>query len=532
MAQVAAAAPITPTANATAATTTQQQVMTPSYPMASLYVGDLHPEVTESLLFEKFSSVGPVLSIRVCRDAISRRSLGYAYVNFQQASDAENALKTMNFDLVMDKQIRIMWSQRDPSIRRSGSGNIFIKNLDKDIDTKSFYNTFSIFGTVLSCKIASDPEGNSKGYGFIHFETEAAAITAIEKVNGMLVGGKKVFAGKFLPRCARDKQFGDAASRFTNVYVKNFGDFLNTEKLEELFGKFGEITSAKVMEDADGKSRGFGFVDFKDHESAVKAVDQMNDTPVPGGKPDQNLTVCRAQRKGERQAELRRRYEQHKNERMQRYRGANLYVKNLEDTITDETLRKHFEPYGNITSAKVMCDENGRSKGFGFVCFDNTDAASKAVLDMNNKIIGIKPLYVAPAQCKEDRRALLASQYIQRLASMRLQNPTGILGTIYAPANGGFFLPQPIHNQRVVPFMQTPNLSGAQVRDVPRWNNVGGFNPTQYYMMGHASASSQYATNQVARGPRVGAIGSGRGPYGGQSRQQQQNRMPGMGGHL
>jgi polyadenylate-binding protein len=68
----------------------------------------------------------------------------------------------------------------------------------------------------------------------------------------------------------------------------------------------------------------------------------------------QPLYVGRAQKKAERQQELKRKFEQLKIERMNRYQGVNLYVKNLDDTIDDERLRKEFTPFGTITSAKVV----------------------------------------------------------------------------------------------------------------------------------------------------------------------------------
>ena len=79
---------------------------------ASLYVGDLNTDVSEGLLFEIFNTVGPVASIRVCRDAGTRRSLGSAYVNFHNVTDAERALDTMNYTLIKGKPCIILWIDR------------------------------------------------------------------------------------------------------------------------------------------------------------------------------------------------------------------------------------------------------------------------------------------------------------------------------------------------------------------------------------------------------------------------------------
>uniref|UniRef100_A0A3B5B617 Polyadenylate-binding protein n=1 Tax=Stegastes partitus TaxID=144197 RepID=A0A3B5B617_9TELE len=437
----------------------------PSYPMASLYVGDLHQDVTEAMLYEKFSPAGAILSIRVCRDMITRRSLGYAYVNFQQPADAERALDTMNFDVIKGRPVRIMWSQRDPSLRKSGVGNIFIKNLDKSIDNKALYDTFSAFGNILSCKVVCDENG-SKGYGFVHFETQEAAERAIEKMNGMLLNDRKVFVGRFKSRKEREAELGARAKEFTNVYIKNFGEDMDDEKLRELFSKYGNAMSIRVMTDDSGKSRGFGFVSFERHEDAQKAVDEMNGKEMNG----KLIYVGRAQKKVERQTELKRKFEQMKQDRMTRYQGVNLYVKNLDDGIDDERLRKEFSPFGTITSAKVMM-EGGRSKGFGFVCFSSPEEATKAVTEMNGRIVATKPLYVALAQRKEERQAHLTNQYMQRMASVRAV-PNPVINPYQpAPPSGYFMAAIPQAQNRAAYYPAAGQM--AQLRPSPRWTTQG-----------------------------------------------------------
>ncbi|KAK6946081.1 Polyadenylate-binding protein/Hyperplastic disc protein [Dillenia turbinata] len=403
---------------------------------SSLFVADLDLEINDSQLYDFFNQLGQVTSVRVCKHMETRRSLGYGFVKYENLEDAPfsylagfilrdgamriscmlelltdsktaRALELLNFTPLNGKPIRIMYSHRDPSIRKSGTGNIFIKNLDKAIDHKALHDTFSAFGNILSCKVATDSSGQSKGYGFVQFDNEEAAQRAIEKLNGMLLNDKQVFVGPFLRKQERESAVDK--TKFNNVFVKNLSESTTDEELKRIFGEFGAITSAVVMRDEDGKSKCFGFVNFENADDAARAVEVLNGKKFD----DKEWYVGKAQKKSEREVELKVRFEQTMKEAVDKYQGVNLYIKNLDDSIGDDSLKELFSQFGTITSCKVMRDPNGISRGSGFVAFSTPEEASKAMVEMNGKMVVSKPLYVALAQRKEDRKARLQAQFAQ-----------------------------------------------------------------------------------------------------------------------
>ncbi|GAB2293450.1 hypothetical protein Dimus_027649 [Dionaea muscipula] len=388
----------------------------PLFPKTSLYVGDLDPRVTTADLFRVFSAAGKVTAARLCIDAVTGVSLRYGYVNFETAPDAAKALSSLNHTALKGKAMRIMWCQRNPVTRKTGVANLFVKNLDPSIDSAHLEAIFNKFGTVLSCKVAEE-NGKSKGFGFVQFEKEDSAMAALNAMHDTVLVGKKLYVAQFLRKSHR---MAAKELKFTNLYVKNIDEALTEGSLLKKFSEFGTVHNAAIMRDREGKSKGFGFVSFHSPEEAKKAAEALNGALL-GSK---NLFVGRAQKKVERK------------ELTEKARAANVYVKNLNPAVDDVMLARHFSCCGQVVSKKVIRNESGASKGFGFVSFSSPAEARKAVQALCGSTLLGRKIYVDIAQSKEDRQRAL--QELFRPAAARQQvTPSTPWFTLHPPPVNG-----------------------------------------------------------------------------------------------
>ena len=84
--------------------------------------------------------------------------------------------------------------------------------------------------------------------------------------------------------------------------------------------------------------------------------------------------------------------------------SQNLFIGSLSYDTTDDSLKAHFEHIGAVKSARVITDrESGRSKGFGFVEFEDEANNQKAVDELDGKELDGRSINVSLAKPKEDR---------------------------------------------------------------------------------------------------------------------------------
>ncbi|GFR65190.1 polyadenylate-binding protein [Elysia marginata] len=199
--------------------------------------------------------------------------------------------------------------------------NVFIKNFKDLLDDFKLWKLCKQFGEVISAKVMVDEYGISKGFGFACFTDSDAAQRAVNKLNGLVLDGRTLYAGPAMTRTQRQRDFrhydnephryewrsphsstsntGGGSSATGNSFfygngnmglvscspricVRNLRDLVDDIRLRKEFERFGPVLHAELLKNFDGTSKGVGYVIYKDQTDASKALNSMHGKVIYG----------------------------------------------------------------------------------------------------------------------------------------------------------------------------------------------------------------------------------------------------------
>ena len=121
--------------------------------------------------------------------------------------------------------------------------NVLVRNIALDVTQQMLFDTFTKYGGIRSCKLEQYPDGKSRGFGYIQFESAEIAEKAIEESGDIEFNSKPV---EVLVHMKREERKGTDEKQFYNIFVQKLPAGTDDEKLSSMFSEFGEITSAHV----------------------------------------------------------------------------------------------------------------------------------------------------------------------------------------------------------------------------------------------------------------------------------------------
>nr|PVC51119.1 splicing factor 3b subunit 4 [Theileria orientalis] len=179
---------------------------------ATLYIGNLDIQADEELLWEFFMQAGRVRSINIPRDKVTGQHQGFGFVEYETETDADYALRILNFIKLYHKPLRLNKASKDKENTEIGA-NLFIGNIDDEVDEKLLHDTFSAFGTVVFTKIVRDEANSGRSYAFVSFDNFESSDAALASMNGQFLCNKPIHVSYAYKKDTKGERHGSAAER-------------------------------------------------------------------------------------------------------------------------------------------------------------------------------------------------------------------------------------------------------------------------------------------------------------------------------
>lgn len=251
---------------------------------------------------------------------------------------------------------------------------IYVGNLDPRVTEVHLRDMFSEAGTVEEAKIINDRNMYRAGfkYGFIEYRTSEAAEAALMTLNGRVVYGSEIKVNWAYASISNDKE-----SNLYHIFVGDLSQEVNDYVLAKPFSSFPSYCEARIMWDLmTGRSRGFGFVSFKDRQDAEEAIRTMTGKVV-GGREIRCNWACYKNKEGELGFD---------SVSSQTYpTNTTVYLGNLPNSISEsqvyQLLQRANCDVSNVSSIKIQPE-----KGFCFIRLNSHENAVQMIIDLSGQM--------------------------------------------------------------------------------------------------------------------------------------------------
>jgi len=266
---------------------------------------------------------------------------------------------------------------------------IHVTNLPFVFDDEELKELFSTVGPVSKASIVTKPNGDSKGFGFVEYESLEASAKCVEELNNQVVKERRIGVvystsqGPYVSTTAK-KEFenGEESPR---LHVRELAWGVKRSHLEECFGQFGNVLRCRVVKNKrNGRSKGYGFLEFEKVEEAQAAQQAMDGQPLL----NRNIVVLFSKSEGPRPSTRRRKIKDPANEEegdgidgenVVPEKGTAVYVSNLPETVNEEIVKDHFSSFGPCEATIPGNKETGRIKPYAFITFETHESAAAAL---------------------------------------------------------------------------------------------------------------------------------------------------------
>lgn len=168
------------------------------------------------------------------------------------------------------------------------------------------------------------------------------------------------------------------------LFVRSIPFDATSEQLTDFFSQFCPVKHAVIVNDGEGKSRGFGFVSFGVDDDTVIALEQAKKTKFNG----RILRVDVAKRRDRKDKRDKETAEPVKEEKVEK-RKPRIIIRNMPWSVRDPAeIKKLFSRYGTVTDAFIPRKKGGQMSGFAFVTMKKFANAEKAVKESEGLKIG------------------------------------------------------------------------------------------------------------------------------------------------